>query len=444
MLSSASFLQALLLPHIKAMKAQSNKISGQPVICQLMSFVPPELVKQAADKFGADRYYKTMPAYKQLVYMLYGVVTKTPSLNSLCKSLLFLDGKLSHLGISQLPALSTLADANAERDSEVFKTLYTLLLIHYESELKNSYFNSPVNYEAPSEKVFRFDSTTFTLFLDILKGAGRNPINGKKKGGIKAHCLLPFNSRVPSLVHLSEAAKNDRDFLGQLEVVAGNIYIFDKGYINYKLYADWTKKSVFFVTRMKENATYTVISEDKKIDVLEAINCGGIIKDQIVELSLGHNVEGVRLRLVTYKDPLTSKVLQFLTNLFDYKASTIAMLYKCRWGIEPFFKQIKQNFEVGYFYSDSSNGIETQIWITLIANLIFTIIHQRVQEAEQFTTIVATTRANMGSFVCMISILKRTRLNKYDRDNEIVQLQIFEIQRGGVFQTKKENTLNSS
>jgi hypothetical protein len=138
------------------------------------------------------------------------------------------------------------------------------------------------------------------------------------------------------------------------------------------------------------------------------------------------------------------KILQFVTNLFDYKATTIAQLYKCRWGIEPFFKQIKQNFEVGYFYSDSSKGIETQIWITLIANLIFTIIHQRVQEAEQFITIVANARANMGSFVCMISILKRTRLNKIDRNNEIVQLQIFEIQRGGTFKIKEINLLNSS
>ena len=423
---------------------QSNKLSGHPVICQLLSFVPKELVKQAAEKFEADRYYKTMTTYKQLVFMLYGVVTKAPSLNSLCKSLLFLDGKLSHLGIADLPASSTLSDANTERSSSVFKELYDLLLDHYKLELKNSYFNSPVNNEAPSEKIMRFDSTTFSLFVDVLKGAGRNPNNGKKKGGIKAHCLLPFNSRVPSLVYLTEAAKNDRDFLGQLEMVKGNIYVFDKGYINYKLYADWTAQSVFFVTRMKQNATYRVISEDEKSDVLEAINCGGIIKDQIVELSLGYNIEGVRLRLVTYRDPLTKKVLQFLTNLFDYKAATIAQLYKCRWGIEPFFKQIKQNFEVGYFYSDSSNGIETQIWITLIANLIFTIIHQRVQEAEQFTTIVATSRANMGSYVCMISILKRSRLNQYDRNNEIVQLQIFAFQKRGVLKIKEQNSLNSS
>jgi len=111
----------LQLQHNKASKVQSNKLSGQPVICQLLSFIPKELVKQAAEKFDADRYYKTMTTYNQMVFMLYGVVTKAQSLNSLCKSLLFLDGKLSHLGISQLPASSTLSDANIERDSAVYK-----------------------------------------------------------------------------------------------------------------------------------------------------------------------------------------------------------------------------------------------------------------------------------------------------------------------------------
>jgi len=422
---------------------QSNKLAGQPVICQLLSFIPKELVVQAAEKLDADRYYKTMTTYKQLVFMLYGVVTKAQSLNSLCKSLLFLDGKLSQLGIAELPATSTLAYANCERPSEVFKQLYLLLLKHYEKELKNTYFNLPVNNEAPSEKVFRFDSTTFSLFVDVLKGAGRNPNMGKKKGGIKAHCLLPLNSRVPNLVHLSEAAKNDREFLGQLQMEKGNIYVFDKGYVNHKLYAQWTINEVYFVTRMKENARYKVVSEDGKIDINEAINCGGVIKDQTIEISLGANNECVKLRLVTYINPITNKILRFITNIFEYQAMTIAQLYKCRWGIEPFFKQLKQNYEVGYFYSDSSNGIESQIWITLIANLIFTIIHQRVQEAEQFITIVAISRGNMGSFVCLLSILKRCRITPTDRNNEIVQLQIFEIQRGGVFKMKHQNTLNS-
>ena len=143
--------------------------------------------------------------------------------------------------------------------------------------------------------------------------------------------------------------------------------------------------------------------------------------------------------MVTYKDPLTGKTLKFLTNLIEYQASTIALLYKNRWDIEPYFKQLKQNFELGYFYSDSPRGIKTQIWLALIANLLFTIIHKRVKEAEAFTTIVAMAKSNMGSYVCLVAILKRTNLTPSERNNEIVQLQIFQTMGGGVFQNKNKS-----
>ena len=220
----------------------------------------------------------------------------------------------------------------------------------------------------------------------------------------------------------------------------GNIYIFDKRYVNHTLYHQWTKEGLYFVTRMKDNALYQVLSEDKTIDVLEAVNCGGILRDEIITLKLDAENQTVPFRPVTYKDPLTGKILVFISNLMGYQAQTIAQLYRCRWGIEPFLKQLKQNFELGYFYSDSSSGIETQIWIAFIANLIFTLIHQPVKEAEQFITIVATARANMGSFVCIISILVRTRLNQTDRNNGIVQLQIFQLQTGGTFHSFPPNS----
>jgi len=176
---------------------------------------------------------------------------------------------------------------------------------------------------------------------------------------------------------------------------------------------------------------------------LKGFDYGGVIKDEAVDIEYSASNELVILRLVTCKDALTKKILRFISNQFSYEPETIAQLYRCRWAIEPFFKQIKQNFEVGYFFSDSKNGIETQIWITLIANLLFTIIHQRIKEAEQFTTLVAITRTSMGSFVCLITLLKRTRLNKIDRNNEIVQLQIFETVMGGVFKTVEPNPLYS-
>jgi len=125
--------------------------------------------------------------------------------------------------------------------------------------------------------------------------------------------------------------------------------------------------------------------------------------------------------------------------MFDCHATTIAQLYRYRWSIEVLFKQLKQNFELCYFFSDSSQGIKTQIWIALIAQLIFSVIHKQIKEAEAFVTLVNVASNNMTSYVGLVKIMKAGRLKSNDRNLEIVQLQLFEQIAGGTFQpdTKK-------
>src|SRR5690606_12409862 len=103
--------------------SKNTNLAGQPVICQLLSFLPQEIVHACVDQHQSDRYYKTMTTWKQLVFLVYGVVTKSHSLNALCKNLLFLEEKLIYLGIDKLPAVSTLSDANINRNSEVFASI---------------------------------------------------------------------------------------------------------------------------------------------------------------------------------------------------------------------------------------------------------------------------------------------------------------------------------
>lgn len=417
---------------------QPTKLSGQPIICQLLSFLPKELVAESVAKFDSDKYYKTMSTYKQLVFMLYGIVSKSDSLTSLCKCLLFLEGKLVYVGIDKLPATSTLSDANCKRNSEVFEDLYYRLFNYYKTELEGGFSGLPINGEASTSKIKRFDSTTFTLFVDVLKGAGRNPEHGTKKGGVKAQTVLGLDSLVPEFIELGPAAKNDKDFLGQLIVKPGYLYVFDKGYVNYTVYQDWTKQGVSFVTRLNENASYVVL-EDKKVEHFDLVTGQGVIADQMIQVKVKGDKTGLKLRLVTYKDPETGKVLKFLTNHFAYQAHTITLIYKNRWAIEPFFKQLKQNYQLGYFFSDSEHGIKTQIWIALIANLIFTLIYQRNKEAESFVTIVSMARAGLNTYVCILTIIKHKKLSPEDRNNEIVQLKIFENQQGGVLKSTNKS-----
>lgn len=408
---------------------QVIKNGGMPIICQLFSFIPDELIKKATDKFESDKRYKTLKTKTQMIVMLFGIIGKVESLNGILKGLVFMGNKLSYLGLTELPARSTLADANRNRSCEVFKYLYELLVAHYKEVLSGSYLTGFIGKEVNINNVKLFDSTTFTLFVDVFTGAGRNKLSGKKKGGIKAHVMLSLHSLVPDMVWMSSASKNDKDFLGQLNPKKGEVYIFDKGYVNYTAYDNFTEKEAFYVTRISENAVYRVESE-AEIDYLES-QTTGVWKDQVISLKVGDRV--IKARLVTFKSAIKGKVFRFITNMFEVQATTVAKLYKNRWEIEPFFKQLKQNFELKAFYSDSRQGIQTQIWLALIANLIFTVIHRQIKQAEAFSTIVQMARVNLGSFASYIEVLKKRFFRKINRDIEIIQLNLFEKIDGGCF-----------
>jgi len=414
-----------------------SKISGQPVICQLFSFIPDHLLKAAISKHRSDYYYKTLHTKKQLVFLLYGIITRCPSLSTLCKNLLFLENKLGYLGIDSLPAVSTLSDANINRKSDVFAELYFLLYQYYKDFLSDSQIATFLRGEVDLGQVKIFDATTISLWVDLFKGAGRNPIDGRKKGGLKIQACLPLSGFVPEIVHLGQACSNDRNFLGQLPLQKGTIYVFDKGYSNYMAYENWTRHGVFFVTRLMDNAKYQVLTTHYN-DVIDFAG-GGVIKDETIHLQSNSMERPLKARIITYKDPLTGKTLRFLSNMFDYHATTIATLYKNRWSIEVLFKQLKQNFELSYFYSDSSEGIKSQIWIALIANLLFSVIHKQIKQAEQFVTMVSMACNNMGSYICFISLLKSSRLNAQDRDLKRVQLELFNTKSEGVFDLKEKS-----
>lgn len=398
------------------------------MLCQIVNLIPKEIFPAAVASHNSDYYFKTMPTFKQFVFMLYGVITKVDSLNSLCKNLLFLEDKLSYLGIDELPATSTLSYANINRESIVFCTIYLKLCTHFKDKLQAPKTYSLFEDDVKNNNIFVLDSSTVSVFADVIRGAGRTPISGKKKGGYKIHSKLPLDTQVPDLVHITEAAISDKDFLGQLKPLPGTIYIFDKGYVNYPKWKEWSTDEVYFVTRLNENANYEVISgvENDYISYAD----GGIISDQIILLSPSKTA--LKARLIVFKDPESEKVLKFVSNMFDYESSTVIQLYKYRWSIEVFFKRLKQNFQLSYFYSDSSEGMKTQIWIALIANLILTVLHRQTKETEYYRTMVSIIANNMTSYFSIYKMLETKRLTTDDRNLKIIQLNLFNIRKGGV------------
>jgi len=425
------FLWRFGFPNLR-LRMQDIKKGGMPLLGQLFSFIPLSLLDKAVAQHHSDKSYKKLKTKEHLAFMLYGVIGKLESLNGLIRSLPFLgQNALSHFGITELPARSTLADANRNRKSDVFGTLYGLLVHYYQQPLSGSYLNGMLEKSVDMKQIKIFDSTTFTLFVDIFTGAGRNKINGKKKGGIKAHTLLSLHSLIPEVVWMSAASKNDKDFLGQLKPKEGEIYIFDKGYVNYSYYYDWTEKGVFYVTRLNDNGSYEVVSQEEILDRDAEIN--GVLKDQIILLKSEKGP--LKARLVTFKSLTNGKVYTFLTNMFDVTATTIARLYKNRWEIEPFFKQLKQNFELKGFFSDSREGIKTQIWIALIANLIFTVIHRQIKQAEAFSAMVQMARVNLGSYIRFIDVLKIKFWRGKEKILSKIQLELFPKTQGVTLNT---------
>jgi IS4 transposase len=106
------------------------------------------------------------------------------------------------------------------------------------------------------------------------------------------------------------------------------------------------------------------------------------------------------LRLVWYKDE-QGREYKFITNNWDITNEEVALVYKCRWSIETCFKKIKQNFQLTYFYSDTENGIKTQVWCTLIAYLLLQVIQTKMESEKAFSTIAALVRIHLISHLDM-------------------------------------------
>jgi hypothetical protein len=206
---------------------KSKFFTGQPVLNQLLSLIPRKLVNQLSGKYKSDRYYKKFKAYDHLVSMLFCGFHQCSSLWELITGLQANAHRLQHLGLTHTPRRSTLADANKHRNADFFQALFQSLYQFHYGYLPDSLTNTKLY-----DRLFIIDSTTITLFCDVLKGAGTYQQNGKRKGGIKAHVLTRAKDRVPSFVHLTAAAYSDRIIMPLIDLPAGSVLVMDRAYVN--------------------------------------------------------------------------------------------------------------------------------------------------------------------------------------------------------------------
>ena len=374
---------------------KSTHFSGHPIIKQLLQFIDRALINRTAQAWQADRYYKRFKTYDHLVTMLFAALSGVSSLRELSSVMLACEGKINHLNMHHFPRRSTISDANGKRPSGVFGEIYHRLLGRYRGFLSDS---SP---RKPAVKNLRIiDSTTISLFSDILKGPGRPPLTGKKKGGIKLHTMIHVLEDVPQLVRFSSAARHDHTFLADLELSEGSFVVFDKGYTDYRQYHRWSQSTVYFVTRQKDNAAWETVQEYEIEDSIDA----GVIKDEQIKVS--KDGQDILLRGIAYYHAGQDRTYIFLTNNEQLAADKIAEIYKQRWQIESMFKRLKQNFPLKYFLGDSQNAIEIQIWVSLIAQLLMLVVQRKAQRRWAFSNMVGVIRYHLTSYIDLFRFLK--------------------------------------
>jgi hypothetical protein len=332
----------------------------------------------------AERYCKGFDSWDHFVAMLFCQLAQAKSLREICGGLSCCLGKLRHLGFKKAPNKSTLSYANAHRPWQMYQDLFyqTLEICKLAGTGKHRF--------RFKNTLLSLDSSTISLCLSLFPWAKFR----RTKGAVKLHLLLDHDGYLPSYAYISNGKKHDVTVARKVPLSPYSIVAMDKGYNDYSLFAYWTEHVIFFVTRLKDNATYTVVEERP---VPQNRN---ILSDQLIQFS-GYSAQKKCphiLRRVEVWDKEQNRRIVLLTNHLEFGATTISAIYKDRWKIELFFKNLKQNLKVKTFVGTSENALFIQIWTALIAMLLIKYLQFKSKIAWSLSNLVAFLRWNLFTY----------------------------------------------
>ncbi len=341
-----------------------------PIICQIVNVIPAQFIAEAAKAhkvlsraFSPKSHVAAMPCCQ---------ASKTESLNSVCDVARTNEALWRSMGVTP-PMRNTLSNANAHRPSGMAKDLYWRTFDHLTGIApkfgKGRHRGCCFRVKAP---MFAVDSSTIRLTTDSFDWARHR----RSKAAAKLHLTLDLGSRLPSFAIVEDAAHHDSVRAAELtaHLKRGDIAVADRACTDFGFMNGLDGRGVRFVTRQKRNMKMTAVRELRPPAAATDERKTQILRDETVvpaKKSTAAKYKGT-LRRVTAVVEIQGqmKEMAFLTNELKWSARTVAEIYRDRWGVETFFKELKQTCQIHDFIGYSENAVQWQVWTGLLAHLI--------------------------------------------------------------------------
>ena len=337
------------------------------ILRQLCNLIPNHLVPKLARETGVDKQARTYLPWSHVVTLLFAQLTHSLGLNDVCDALNLNSGPLSAIRGATAPSRNNLSHANRKRDPAMAEQLFWHMLEYLQNLCPRFGSGHRRKFAFRFKRMIHLvDSTTIQLVANCLDWAKHR----RRKAAAKCHLRLNLQSFLPRFAIVDTArhadAKRAREVCAAL--LAGEIVIFDKAYLDLLHLFDLFCRGVFWVTRAKEGMQFRVVQRYQWGRV------GNILRDDLVQMKspASRRAYPARLRRVVAWVEVDGKMrqMEFLSNNLEWSAQTIVDLYRCRWGIELFFKEIKQTLQLADFLGHNANAVRWQVWTALLTYLL--------------------------------------------------------------------------
>ena len=374
------------------------------ILAQILKLIPRHEFESLAKAHHTGRSFRTASRWSQFTCLVVAQLSGRNSLRDIVDNVSAQMHRLYHLGCRVI-SRSNLSRINEDKPYELYEALFGRLLSRCQGL-------TPAHNFRFKNSLYSLDASVIDLCLSVFPWADFRTT----KGAIKLHVGLNHAGYLPEFVTITEGSTHEVNIGKLMDFPKGSIVVMDKGYNDYSWYKQLTGKGIIFVTRLKTNAKYRVVSRRT------VLKNTGLTCDQTIEFTGAQTSKKcpTRLRRIGYKDAMTRKHYIFWTNNFKLSAKTIADIYKARWQVELFFKWIKQNLKIKSFVGTSKNAVLTQIWIAMCVYLILAFIKLQSRLTKSMQQILRLLQLNLFEKRDLMALLRGDPI--HDNEPNVNQL----------------------